>query len=158
MTTTVSVSRTIAAPADDVWALVADLPRMGDWSPENTGGAWANGAEGPVVGARFRGSNRAGRLRWHTDVLVTIADPAEEFAFDVKLGPFLVANWNYQFEQDGNRTRVVETWTDHRLPVMGTIASLLVGIRDRPGRNRANMEATLAALATTAEEGRAAAN
>jgi hypothetical protein len=32
-----AVSHDIAAPAEMVWALVADLARMGEWSPENTG-------------------------------------------------------------------------------------------------------------------------
>ena len=46
-------SRQIAAPAEKVWALVSDLPRMGEWSPENEGGAWADGATGPAMGATF---------------------------------------------------------------------------------------------------------
>ena len=145
------MQRTIRAEADELYDLVSDLPRMGEWSPENTGGTWVNGAEGPVVGARFKGSNRSGRFRWHTDVKVTIARPGEEFAFDVTLGPFKIANWRYSFERDGNKTMVVETWTDHRVPVVGTIGSLFIGVRDRPGRNRENMEATLAKLAASVE-------
>jgi ribosome-associated toxin RatA of RatAB toxin-antitoxin module len=147
----IRVERTIRAEADELYDLVSDLPRMGEWSPENTGGTWVNGAEGPVVGARFKGSNRSGRLRWHTDVVVTIAEPGEQFAFDVTLGPFKVANWHYRFQRDGSKTLVVETWTDHRIPVMGTIASMLIGVRDRPRHNRENMETTLAKLAATVE-------
>ena len=82
---------------------------------------------------------------------VTVARPGEEFSFDVTLGPLKIANWDYRFEQDGNKTLVIETWTDHRLPVVGTISSLLVGVGDRPGRNRRNMEATLAKLAASVE-------
>lgn len=147
----IRVARTIRAEAAELYDLVSDLPRMGEWSPESTGGTWVNGAHGPVVGARFKGSNRSGRLRWHTDVVVTVAQPGDEFAFDVTLGPFKVANWHYRFEQDGAMTSVIETWTDHRIPVMGPITSLLIGVRDRPGRNRQNMEATLAKLAATVE-------
>ncbi len=134
-----------------MYDLVSDLPRMGEWSPENTGGTWVGGAEGPVVGARFKGSNKSGPFRWRTDVVVTVARPGEEFAFDVTSGPFKIANWDYRFEQEGNKTLVVETWTDHRIPVVGTISSLLIGVRDRPGRNRQNMEATLAKLAASVE-------
>lgn len=151
----IRVERTIRAKAAELYALVTDLARMGDWSPENTGGKWLNGASGPVVGARFKGSNRSGRFRWNTDVVVTVAQPGEEFGFDVTLGPFKVANWHYRFEQpdgtEGATTRVVETWTDHRVPVFGTIGSLFIGVRDRPGRNRQNMEATLANLAAAVE-------
>ncbi len=151
----ICVERTIRAGAAEIYALVSDLPRMGDWSPENTGGRWVDAANGPVVGARFKGSNRSGRFRWNTDVVVTIAQPGEEFSFDVTLGPFKVANWDYRFEQaegtGGEATKVVETWTDHRVPFFGTIGSLFIGVRDRPGRNRQNMEATLAKLAAAVE-------
>lgn len=147
----IRVERTIRAEAHELYDLVSDLPRMGEWSPENTGGTWVNGAQGPVVGARFKGSNRSGRFRWHTDVLVTVADPGQRFAFDVTIGPFKIANWEYRFVQDGAMTSVVETWTDHRVPVIGTIGSLFIGVRDRSGRNRQNMEATLAELAATVE-------
>jgi Polyketide cyclase / dehydrase and lipid transport len=151
----ICVERTIRAEAAQLYALVSDLPRMGDWSPENTGGRWLDGATGPVVGARFKGSNRSGWVRWSTDVVVTIAQPGDEFSFDVTLGPFKVANWDYRFEQstgaDGVTTRVVETWTDHRVPFAGTIASLFIGVRDRPGRNRHNMEATLEKLAAAVQ-------
>jgi hypothetical protein len=141
----------IHAEASELYDLVSDLPRMGEWSPENTGGKWVNGATGPVVGARFAGSNRSGWRRWNTDVLVTVAQPGERFSFDVKLGPFKIANWDYRFEQDGSTTLVVETWTDHRMPFLGTIGGFVVGIRDRPGRNRQNMEVTLARLAAAVE-------
>ncbi len=151
MTKQVSVERTIRADAGRLYDLVTDLPRMGEWSPENTGGKWVKGATGPVVGAHFKGSNRSGWHRWSTDVVVTVAEPGEHFSFDVTLGPFKVANWDYRFEQRGDKTSVVETWTDHRLALFGNVASLIVGVRDRPGRNRQNMEATLAKLAAAVE-------
>ena len=148
MSEQIRVERSVRCDADHLYELVSDLPRMGEWSPENTGGAWVDGATGPALGARFKGTNRSGRRRWSTDVVVTIADPGKQFAFDVTLGPFKIANWDYCFEQDGEATSVVETWTDHRLPVLGTVGSWAIGVRDRPGRNRQNMEATLARLAS----------
>jgi Polyketide cyclase / dehydrase and lipid transport len=151
MSEQIRVERTIRADARELYELVSDLPRMGEWSPENTGGKWVNGPAGAVVGARFKGSNKSGWVKWRTDVVVTVARPGKQFAFDVTLGPFKIANWAYRFEQDGNKTIVVETWTDHRVPVIGTISSLFIGVRDRPGRNRRNMEATLAKLAAAVE-------
>ena len=64
----VSVSREVAAPPEEVWALVSDLTRMGEWSPEARGGRWAGGTDGPSVGAVFKGRNRNGRYRWRTNV------------------------------------------------------------------------------------------
>jgi hypothetical protein len=147
----IRVERTIQADAGELYDLVSDLPRMGEWSPENTGGRWVNGAAGPVVGARFRGSNKSRWARWSTNVVVTVARPGEQFSFDVSFGPIKVSNWDYRFEQAGGTTSVVETWTDHRVPGIGTVANWLIGVRDRPGRNRQNMEVTLDKLAAAAE-------
>ncbi len=148
MSEQIRVQRTIRSDAAHLYDLVSDLPRMGEWSPENTGGAWIDGSSGPAVGAHFKGTNQSGRMRWSTNVVVTVAQPGDRFAFDVTLGPFKIANWDYRFEPDGDTTSVVETWTDHRIPVLGAVGSWLIGVRDRPGRNRQNMEATLARLAS----------
>ena len=40
-----------------VYDLVSDLPRMGEWSPENIGGEWQGGGSGNV-GDRYIGHNR----------------------------------------------------------------------------------------------------
>ena len=64
MTYPTAETREIAAPAETVWALVSDLPRMGEWSPENQGGTWLNGATGPAPGAIFTGKNKNGIRRW----------------------------------------------------------------------------------------------
>ena len=69
-----AASRDIAAPAEKVWELVADLPRMGEWSPENAGGKWMNGSTGPALGAVFKGNNRNGIRRWSTKVTESWVD------------------------------------------------------------------------------------
>ncbi|MFM8383175.1 MAG: SRPBCC family protein, partial [Actinomycetota bacterium] len=60
----VVVTREVAAPPERIWAMVSDLPRMGEWSPENQGGEWLNGATGPAVGVRFKGQNKNGKKSW----------------------------------------------------------------------------------------------
>ena len=77
------MTREINAPADRVWAMVSDLPRMGEWSPENAGGKWLGGATGPKSGAKFRGLNRIGKRKWNTMVTVVVADPGRRFTFRV---------------------------------------------------------------------------
>jgi uncharacterized protein YndB with AHSA1/START domain len=149
----VTVERIIAAPADRFYELVSDLPRMGEWSPENTGGKWVKGSTGAHVGARFKGSNRQGWRRWSTDVTVLAAEPGRRFSFDVTAGPFKVANWTYELSSVDEGTRVAETWTDHRAAWMATLSGVLVGVRDRAEVNRANMELTLAALERCAVTG-----
>src|SRR5262245_27395504 len=51
----------IQTSPEAVYDLVSDLPRMGEWSPENIGGGWQGGGSGEV-GGRDIGHNRtAGR-------------------------------------------------------------------------------------------------
>ncbi len=144
-------SLTIAAPAERLYDLISDLPRMGEWSPENCGGKWVKGATAPVVGARFRGRNRKGWRRWTTLVTVVIAEPAKEFAFDVTGGPWKVARWGYRFTPTDGATVVTEYWDDHRATLMAKITSIVVGVGDRPDYNRRGMEETLRRLAAVAE-------
>lgn len=147
----VAVSTTINAAPEAVWGLVADLPRMGQWSPENTGGKWLGGATGPVVGARFRGTNKKGLRRWSTTCTVTVADEGKRFAFDVDYGPVPISTWDYSFSDDGAQTTVVESWIDRRPTWMKIGAVPVMGVADRAAHNRDNMERTLAALRAAAE-------
>src|SRR6266576_2510404 len=106
----ISVSSDIDAPADRIYALVADLPGMGRWSPENTGGKWLGGANGPTPGARFRGTNRNGLFRWSTTCRITAADPGRELEWVTSALGLTGALWRYEFrpnEQGG--TTVVES-------------------------------------------------
>jgi hypothetical protein len=144
------VSEIIGAPAELVYDLVSDLPRMGGWSPESTGGRWLR-ADGPRVGARFLGVNRAGRRRWSTFVTVTEADPGRRFAFRVT-APFVrIADWEYRLEPTEAGCRVEETWVDLRLPPIRLVSTLRTGVADRAAFNRESMQQTLAALRAEAE-------
>lgn len=146
----VSVSRDIAAPAEELWARVSDITRMGEWSPESTGGSWLKGATGPSVGARFVGTNSTGEKAWKTTCTVTECQPGRVFTFRVSVGPIRVAEWAYRFEQIEGGTRVTESWTDQRSALMKPLGKLASGVGDRATHNRATMEATLEALAASA--------
>jgi uncharacterized protein YndB with AHSA1/START domain len=148
---TVAVSRDIAAPAETVWALIADLPRMGEWSPENTGGSWTRHATGPALDAHFRGSNRNGRRRWTTAVVVTRCEPGTCFEFAVSALGLAVARWTYSVEAHGSACRVTESYTDTRGRIAKALGGPVSGVADRPTHNRDGMERTLANLAATAE-------
>ena len=147
----VECSASIAVPPEEVYDLVADVTRMGEWSPENTGGRWGGDAVGPDAGVRFRGSNRKGLRRWTTTCTVTAADRGERFAFDVKLGPLPIATWEYIFRADDGGTKVTEAWTDRRATWLRMVAVPVMGVPSRPHYNRRGMEVTLAALKAAAE-------
>ena len=151
-----TISRTvrIAAPAEDVWAVVSDLPRMGELSPENIGGRWLNGA-GPALGARFRGTNRNGRLQWWTRVRVVAYEPGRRFTFDVRT-PFgsRVSRWSYVLVPAADGCVVTEEW--YRVGawiVRKFMGPRITGRHDRPGYNVHSIEYTLAALKARFETG-----
>ena len=151
----VSVSRDIDATADDLWTMVADIARMGEWSPENEGGEWIEPATVVAPGAKFRGRNRLGKKTWKTVATVLEAEPGRVFSFHVSAGPVKVADWTYTFEPTesgaGAGCRVTETWTDRRPGWFKPIGHLATGVGDRAAHNRAGMEQTLAGLAAAAE-------
>jgi Polyketide cyclase / dehydrase and lipid transport len=89
---TLSVSRVLAAPADKIWGMVSDLPRMGEWSPENRGGTWVKGSTGAAMGAKFKGNNAHGKKSWSTEATVSECTPGKEFGFRVTVGPVKVAH------------------------------------------------------------------
>jgi hypothetical protein len=144
-------TETIGADPAILYDLVSDLPQMGKWSSENSGGRWVGGATGPEVGAKFRGSNHKGVRRWSTLAEITRADPGKRFAFHVTLGSLPISDWSYDFEPDGDGTRVTERWTDLRPAWMDLLSRPVMGIADRPAHNQRNIETTLAALKAAAE-------
>src|SRR6202012_3430234 len=78
----------MAAPADKIWDLIADVRNTGRFSPETFEAEWLDGATGPAVGARFRGHvrrNGIGPVYW-TTCKVTACDPGREFGFAAMLG------------------------------------------------------------------------
>jgi uncharacterized protein YndB with AHSA1/START domain len=144
-------SQTISADPEAVWRMVSDVTRMGDWSPETTSCRWLDGADGPAVGARFRGSNARGPLRWTTTCTVTAAEPGRRFSFDVTYGPLRISTWSYEFARRDGGCEVTESWTDNR-PTWMRLASIpVMAVADRAGHNRRGMEHTLAVLKRAAE-------
>jgi uncharacterized protein YndB with AHSA1/START domain len=150
-----SASVEIAAPAEAVWALVSDLTRMGEWSPETERVEWTGGATGPSVGATFKGHNRNAGRRWSTTCTITMADPPRELAWDVKAVGFLpVATWRYEIEPiDDMSCRVTESTTDKRNGLFKKVTALATGVHDRGAHNVANIEQTLARIKAAAEPG-----
>ena len=144
----------IAAPPEEVWALVTDVTRTGEWSPENTGSVWLDGATGPAVGARFKGSNRRGRSKWATTCEITVADPGREFVFVTGRAEKPATRWRYLFEPEGDgATRVTESF--ELVKPLGAASNLLTrmttGVRDRRADLEENVRTSLSRLKETAE-------
>jgi hypothetical protein len=149
------VSIDIAARPVDVYALVSDITRMGEWSPECVRCTWTKGATGPVVGARFKATNKGHRgPAWFNTPSVTVADPGEEFAFN-RNGPGIGSyTWRYVFEPTSTGTRLTESFDAERPlgPVMTWITEKWTGSTDRDADLHRGMETTLARLKSAAEQ------
>jgi Polyketide cyclase / dehydrase and lipid transport len=102
----------IAAPPDVVYDLIADITRMGEWSPECYKCDWLDGANGAAAGTRFRGYNRLGRYRWVRTAVIINADRGREFAFntvDDRTGRH-ETEWRYTMERSRSGTLLSESF------------------------------------------------
>jgi hypothetical protein len=143
----------VEAPPGDVYALVSDVTRMGEWSPETTSADWVDGATGPEVGARFKGRNRHGLARWSTTPRVVAADPGREFAFTTTWLGKDNTRWTYRFEPDGSGTRVTESF-EMLVDVpwyFTTSERWLMKVKDRKADLEAAMAETLERLKVAVE-------
>ncbi|MGH4031517.1 cytochrome P450 [Actinomycetota bacterium Odt1-20B] len=131
------------------WAAVADVTRMGEWSPECTGGTWLDGATRAVVGARFTGTNRTEHGRWTTRCTITRAHPGHTLTWEVN-SPLPVSRWTFTFTPTEHGTRVEQTWHDLRVGPFGTLLGRayerLGHTGPRADHNERTMRTTLAAL------------
>jgi|TARA_B110001454_G_scaffold166874_1_gene156791 hypothetical protein len=143
------ISETIEADAAAIYALISDLPRMGEWSTENIGGEWISGTPG-AVGSRFLGTNRIKSFEWSVPVEITIAEPDACFEFVAAPddGPYV--RWTYRLEPLEMATRVTEIWDVIDLPP--SLAKMTdEQLAGRKAAVRGTIEATLAGIKTSAE-------
>jgi Polyketide cyclase / dehydrase and lipid transport len=158
--TRATVDVSVAAAPAMLYETVSDVRRMGDWSPECTRCEWIGSATGPVVGARFKGTNRHGLMRWSTKPRVVVANAPHEFAFvTAHLGRDMT-KWSYEFRPTADDTGTVVTESFEMLRDMPwyfrAADRWLMGIRDRERDLVTNMGQTLARIKAVVEAGNAA--
>lgn len=152
MAATTEVSIDVQAPPERIYALVSDLPRMGEWSPECVKCVWKGGADQAEPGARFKGYNRRGWRRWSTNGEVVSAEPGRELSFDISALGLPAARWTYVVEPTGDREcRVTERWEDQRGRLMKWLGVIGTGVTDREAHNEVGMQATLERIKAEAE-------
>lgn len=151
MTKHVEVSRVIKASPEKVWDALADVTRMGEWSPECRSCEWNEGSSGPAVGARFTGHNRNGDKEWTTEAEITECTPGQRLAFDGVFGDLRFSHWGYTIDPTPEGCRVTETWDDGRPDEILELTASISGVQDRAEHNRRGMEETLTRLAAAVE-------
>lgn len=93
----------IEAPAAVVWALIQDVRRMPDWSPQVQSTRLSDGATEVAQGVRFTNANRQGELEWKTHATVVRFDDERELAFRIEEN---WAIWSFRLEETERHT----TW------------------------------------------------
>ncbi len=102
----------IAADPELVYELVADITRMGEWSPECYRCEWLDGASGAAPGVRFRGYNKLGRYRWERTAVIDAAERGRQFAFttvDDRTGR-QETQWRYTMTPSRHGTLLTESF------------------------------------------------
>jgi len=113
----------IAAPPEKVYEMVSDVTRMGEWSPETHTCEWIEGATGPAVGARFKGSNKRGILRWSTRPTVKVADAGKQFTFETGKPGKEDTRWTYRLAPKDGGTDLTESFESLRYTLFFKIVS-----------------------------------
>jgi hypothetical protein len=161
----VDVEMTVGMSPDKFWALVTDVSRIGEWSPECMSASWLeNEEEGegapPRVGDRFEAHNEYPDGYTATvQCVVTEADPSSAFAWVVLDDDAFLdqpgSMWRYDLRPgDSPDSTVVRHSFEHGPGVTGLRESVrqdpanaATHLDGRLAELRLNMTATLAAMA-----------
>jgi Polyketide cyclase / dehydrase and lipid transport len=142
----------MAAPADKIWDLIADIRNIGRFSPETFEAEWLDGGSEPTLGARFRGHvrrNEIGPVYW-TTCRVTACERGREFGFEVLIGDKGVSNWHYQLTPTADGTDVTESFRLNS-SVVTVVYYWVFGGWMRQRRNIRDMTKTLQRIKDVAE-------
>ena len=102
----ITASIDISAPPAAVWAIVSDLKRMGEWSPQCRRMIVRGGEV--KQGARTINVNRQGWKVWPTRSYVKVFDPERTLALKIAENGTI---WTYELEPTAEGTRLTESRT-----------------------------------------------
>lgn len=144
----------IEATPQQVWDVVSDVPRTGQWSPECFRADWLDGrdqVQGPAAGARFRGCNQ---LRWVgvwcSRCTVTVCEPGRELTWVVGDDPVDPnSRWTFSLRaaDDGGCT-LTQRWVMLREPL---VVKAFFALAHRADAMRAGSATSLAQIKTLVE-------
>ena len=128
----------VAATPDQVWRVVSDVTRTGEWSHECRTVEWVGGSTTARPGARFRGRNQAGRWSWaRTCEVVTARAPREISWRTVPTVLFPDSTlWSLRLEPVDGGTRIIQSFEVVRAPrfLDPVYAALIPAHQDRDAR------------------------
>lgn len=128
------VEVTVDARIDDVWQVLQDVTRVGEWSHECVAAEWLGGATAAEPGALFRGRNRSGVFRWGRRCRIVSAEPYELVWVTVPTALYPDSSeWRIHLAEVAGGTRITQEFRVLRAPkVLAVVYALLIpGHRDR---------------------------
>jgi hypothetical protein len=154
--TDLQFSDSIHVPLDaaQTYALVADVTRMGEWSPICKECWWDDDAEVGRVGAWFTGRNVSPERTWEARCEVVTADRGREFSWEVNRG---WARWGFRIEAADGGALLTQEWAFLPKGIasfnkrFGSDAEAEIAKRSEAAK--AGIPSTLAAIRRTAEGG-----
>ena len=138
-----SVAVTVEADIDEVWDVVRDVTRVGEWSHECVGAEWLGGSAAAVPGARFRGRNRAGIFRWGRVCEIVSAEPYELVWRTIPTAMYPDSSeWHIALDKIDGRTRISQHFRVLRAPkVLSVLYALAIPAhRDRTTALREDLQ------------------
>ncbi len=148
----------VPATPEQVWAVLTDVTRIGEWSHECRTAKWVDGADRAAVGAKFRGSNKVRFNRWSKKCTITDLEPARRFVYDTGVdmmgGPTV---WTFTLEPTEVGCKVTQSFKIDNLPKAAgwMISKMLPEHADRSQALREDLERLGVLAAKTAVAGAA---
>ncbi|WP_297594654.1 SRPBCC family protein [Mycobacterium sp.] len=147
---TLTASTEVRASAERVYAVISDVTRIPDWSPETVRAEW-------LSSERFQAWNRRGLGRWRTVANVVDAAPGQRFSFVVQAMGGDWTQWTYVVEpgSTAGTTRLTEEFRMCvRLP-FGVVVfeHLFLFVRDRRQDLQKNLDLSVGRIKAIVEAG-----
>ena len=159
----VEVSMRMDVPPEAVWDLVTDVSRVPEFSPEVVRAAWLEGGpQGPVIHARFAGTNKLADFEWTRVCTVVAAERPGVFAYTVgdRFDGSPSGTWTFECVPDGEGTIVRQRFahapegrSGTRLLAEQDPAKAAAIIETRRGILERGMKTTLEAIKNVLERG-----
>lgn len=119
------VATDVAATTDQVWAVVSDPTRVGEWSHECKSVAWCEGSTEAVVGATFRGTNVSRAARWSRTCTITEVEPGRLLVYRTHGGlPSDSTEWRLRIDPERGGSRVTQSFRILKFPRLVELATV----------------------------------
>jgi uncharacterized protein YndB with AHSA1/START domain len=147
----ISASVNVAAAPGAVWAVVSDVARMPEWSPELRRLYVLGGAKQPRVGMTLLGINRRGFVAWPTTSKVTRFEPGRAVAWKTRESG---ATWTYELEPTETGTRLTGRRDLPKFTLGTTVLGPIIGGAEGHDRELADgIRSTLEQIKAAVEAG-----